>query len=89
MDPRQAFNAMLAAALTARTVVQSVAPGLSPTRMVQQVGVEMGRMAVQGRAELAQALFSQSNAYVPYGAGQQLNAQQIRHQHQMIRRHSL
>jgi hypothetical protein len=31
---------------------------------------EAGRMGVQGAAEVSQALFSQSNAYVPYGRGQ-------------------
>jgi hypothetical protein len=42
---------------------------------LERVMAELGDMAVkktvQGAAELSQALNSQSNAYVPYGAGQQ------------------
>jgi hypothetical protein len=46
-------------------------PGLSLGKIMGDIGAEMGRLAVQGRAELAQALFSDtSNSYVPYGAGQ-------------------
>ncbi len=41
----------------------------------ERVGPEVGQMLdhkiAQGAAELAQALNSQSNAYVPYGVGQQ------------------
>jgi hypothetical protein len=36
----------------------------------KEIGAELGRLGVQGKAELAQALFSNSNAYVPYGQGQ-------------------
>lgn len=37
---------------------------------VSEIGQELGRMGVQGQAELASALFT-GNAYVPYGQGQQ------------------
>lgn len=37
--------------------------------MAQDVGAELGRLGVQGQAELAGALFN-GNAYVMYGAGQ-------------------
>lgn len=37
--------------------------------MAQDIGAEMGRLGVQGRAEMAGALFN-GNAYVPYGDGQ-------------------
>ncbi len=37
--------------------------------MAQDIGAELGRLGVQGRAEIAGALFH-GNAYVPYGDGQ-------------------
>ena len=36
---------------------------------ISEVGQELGRLAVQGQAELGSALFNGS-AYVPYGQGQ-------------------
>ena len=45
-------------------------PGLSLGKILSEVGGELGRMGVQGQAEMAAALFSESNAYVPYGRGQ-------------------
>lgn len=36
--------------------------------VAQDIGVELGRLGVQGQAELAGALFN-GNAYVPYGEG--------------------
>jgi hypothetical protein len=39
------------------------------TNAMQEIGEEMQRLAVQGQAELAGALFN-GNAYVPYGRGQ-------------------
>jgi hypothetical protein len=38
--------------------------------VLADVGAEVGRLYTQGRAEIAQSLFSESNAYVPYGDGQ-------------------
>lgn len=35
-----------------------------------EIGQEVDRLLVQGRAEWGSALFSESNAYVPYGQGQ-------------------
>jgi hypothetical protein len=35
----------------------------------KDIGAELGRLGVQGQAEMAGALFN-GNAYVPYGAGQ-------------------
>jgi len=42
-------------------------------RFTREVDGEFDRKAVQGAAELGQALFSPSNAYVPYGQGQARN----------------
>lgn len=44
-----------------------IAPGLSD--LLPEVSAELGRMGIQGAAELPSALFT-GNAYVPYGAGQ-------------------
>ncbi len=44
-------------------------------RLTSEIGQEIGRLGVQGSAELASALFNGS-AYVPYGQGQnRANAQ--------------
>ena len=40
-------------------------------RFVKEVGEMLDQKLAQGAAELSQALNSQSNAYTPYGAGQQ------------------
>lgn len=37
---------------------------------MKEMGAELGRLGVQGQAEIAGALFNGSS-YVPYGAGQQ------------------
>jgi len=51
-----------------KEAISAIAPGLE--NFGAEVGAEMGRMGTQGAAELASALFSDSNAYVPYGQGQ-------------------
>ncbi len=43
---------------------------LSPKTIMKEVGQMLDQKVAQGAAELSQALNSQSNAYVPYGAGQ-------------------
>ena len=43
--------------------------GLNLDKILGDVGAELGRLGVQGQAELGAALF-QGNAYVPYGQGQ-------------------
>ena len=48
--------------------ITAIAPGLQ--NFVPEVGAELSRLGTQGAAALAQALFSDSNAYVPYGRGQ-------------------
>jgi hypothetical protein len=53
----------------AKEGVQVIAPGLSLSNILSDIGSELGRLGVQGQAELASALFT-SNAYVPYGRGQ-------------------
>jgi hypothetical protein len=40
-------------------------------RFFKEVGEMLDQKIAQGAAEVGQALNSQSNAYVPYGAGQQ------------------
>lgn len=37
---------------------------------MREIGQEFERVVVQGAAELGSALFSNGNAYVPYGPGQ-------------------
>ena len=52
-----------------RDAISAIAPGLE--NFGAEVGAEMSRMGTQGAAEFASALFSDGNAYVPYGQGQQ------------------
>jgi hypothetical protein len=49
--------------------VQAIAPGLSLSNILSDIGSELGRLGVQGQMEMASALFSGS-AFVPYGPGQ-------------------
>ena len=51
-----------------QNAIAAIAPGLE--NFGAEVGAEMSRLGTQGAAELASALFSDSNAYVPYGQGQ-------------------
>ena len=61
MEERGFFEVM-------KEAITAIAPGLENFRA--EVGAELSRLGTQGAAELAQALFSDSNAYVPYGRGQ-------------------
>jgi hypothetical protein len=49
--------------------VRAVAPGLTLGNILSDIGSELGRLGVQGQAEVAGLLFGNS-AYVPYGRGQ-------------------
>ena len=49
--------------------IQAVAPGLSLSKILSDVGAEFRRLGVQGQMEMASALFN-GNAFVPYGPGQ-------------------
>lgn len=49
--------------------IQAIAPGLSLSNILHDVGSELGRLGVQGQMEAASALFN-GNAFVPYGPGQ-------------------
>jgi hypothetical protein len=49
--------------------VQAVAPGLTFSNIISDIGAELGRLGVQGQMEMASAIFSGS-AFVPYGPGQ-------------------
>ena len=49
--------------------IQAVAPGLSLSSILGDIGAELGRLGVQGQMEMASALFNGS-AFVPYGPGQ-------------------
>ncbi|HVS70801.1 MAG TPA: hypothetical protein VHQ47_06075 [Phycisphaerae bacterium] len=51
-----------------KAATNTVAPGLKD--LVPETKAEFSRLGTQGSAELAQALFGHSNAYVPYGPGQ-------------------
>jgi hypothetical protein len=84
MDAKERFATIVGIARGLTQGVQTVAPGLSPTRMAREVGTELKRQLIQGSAELAQALYT-GHAFVPYGAGQQLNTQQQQHMQQMAR----
>jgi hypothetical protein len=53
-----------------KEALQTIAPGLNGEKFVKEVGQELHRLGVQGTAELAAALFSESNIFVPYGRGQ-------------------
>lgn len=52
-----------------KEAIQTVAPGLSLSAILSDVGAEFGRLGVQGQMEMASALFAGS-AFVPYGPGQ-------------------
>lgn len=52
-------------------VMSNAISAIAQSAPVQEMGAELGRMGTQGAAELASALFGQSDAYVAYGAGQQ------------------
>ena len=49
--------------------IRAVAPGLSLSNILSDIGSELERLGVQGQAEVAGLLFGNS-AYVPYGRGQ-------------------
>jgi hypothetical protein len=49
--------------------VQAIAPGLSLSNILSDIGSELGRLGVQGQMEMASAIFNGS-AFVPYGPGQ-------------------
>lgn len=49
--------------------IQAIAPGLSLSNILSDIGSELGRLGVQGQMEAASALFN-GNAFVPYGPGQ-------------------
>ena len=49
--------------------VQAIAPGLSLSNILSDIGSELGRLGVQGQMEMASGLFNGS-AFVPYGPGQ-------------------
>ena len=53
----------------AKEGIQAVAPGLSLSNILHDIGSELGRLGVQGQMEMASALFN-GNAFVPYGPGQ-------------------
>ena len=50
--------------------VQAIAPGLSLSKLFSDVMEKGEQMWTQGRAEVAQALFTEGTAYVAYGPGQ-------------------
>jgi len=52
-----------------KDAISAIAPGLQ--NFGAEMGAEISRMGTQGAAEIASALFGDSNAYVPYGQGQQ------------------
>jgi len=53
----------------AKEGIQAIAPGLSLSNILSDIGSELGRLGVQGQMEMASALFSNGNAFVPYGPG--------------------
>ena len=65
----QSMGAMQAAIEGIREGVKAFAPGLTLGNILSDIGSELGRLGVQGQAEVAGLLFGNS-AYVPYGRGQ-------------------
>ncbi len=63
-----------------KDAISAIAPGLE--NFGQEVGAEMSRLGTQGAAELASALFGESNTYVAYGQGQ--NTPSIEGQEQVV-----
>ncbi len=53
----------------AKEGMQAIAPGLSLSNILSDIGSELGRLGVQGQMEMASALFN-GNGFVPYGPGQ-------------------
>jgi hypothetical protein len=49
--------------------IQAIAPGLTLSNILHDVGAEMKRLGVQGQMEMASAIFG-NGAFVPYGPGQ-------------------
>jgi hypothetical protein len=49
--------------------IQAIAPGLSLSNILSDIGSELSRLGVQGQMEAASALFN-GNAFVAYGPGQ-------------------
>lgn len=67
---KQAMDAMPTRAEVQEQAVQEVGNAKSFLgNALSEIGQELGRMGVQGQAELAGALFN-GNAFVPYGEGQ-------------------
>ena len=64
-QPEQSMGAIEAA----KEGMQAIAPGLSLSNILSDIGSELGRLGVQGQMEMASALFN-GNAFVPYGPGQ-------------------
>ena len=65
----QSMGAMQAVMEGFREGVKAFAPGLTLSNILSDIGSELGRLGVQGQAEVAGLLFGNS-AYVPYGRGQ-------------------
>ena len=63
------MGAMQAVTEGFREGVKAFAPGLTLSNILSDIGSELGRLGVQGQAEVAGLLFGNS-AYVPYGRGQ-------------------
>lgn len=65
----QSMGAMQAVKEGISEGVRAFAPGLTLGNILSDIGSELGRLGVQGQAEVAGLLFGNS-AYVPYGRGQ-------------------
>jgi hypothetical protein len=65
----QSMGAMQAVREGISIGVKAFAPGLTLGNILSDIGSELGRLGVQGQAEVAGLLFGNS-AYVPYGRGQ-------------------
>jgi hypothetical protein len=51
-------------------IKEGLQEGMSLSKVFDDIVEKSGQMWTQGRAELAQALFTDGTAYVPYGPGQ-------------------
>ena len=67
---QKSMGALQAAGEGIRIAIKAAYPGLNWEKFRNDVLNEIHRLGVQGTAEIASALFSESNVFVPYGRGQ-------------------
>lgn len=89
MKMRKTFQAVAEAMPTREEVGQELGNRVTEAKgfignALSEIGTELGRLGLQGQAEMAGALFN-GNAYVPYGDGQDVIEPQREQQQEMER----